>query len=54
MVTEIQKFGENACSILYYSNLFKSYDQYENILIGKTILVFDFTPVYQILSKSVN
>ena len=51
LVTDIQNFGENVCSILYDINLFEIYDQYEKKFITKTILVLDFTPVYQILSN---
>ena len=39
-------FGENACSILYI-NVFERYDQFKKKIISKTILVFDFTSVYQ-------
>ena len=46
-----KKCGENVCSILYAINLFERCDQYEKMFISKTILVFDFTSVYQILYK---
>ena len=54
LVKEIQNFEENLCLFFYDINLFERYDQYEKMFIGKTILISDFTSVYQIWSKSVH
>ena len=41
LVTEIQKFGKNVCSILYGVNSFERYSLYEKRFFSKIILVFD-------------
>ena len=53
LVTDTQNFVENVCLISYDIYLFEKYDYYEKKFISKTILIFEFMSVYQILCKSV-
>ena len=53
LVTEIRSFGEMHVQF-HDVNLLAKYDQYEKTIVSQTILVFDFTSLYQILSNSVD